>query len=40
MQKEQCICDSCNTQLRKQVLGMNILYFCRNCGRMTSAEYV
>ena len=30
-------CSACETRLKRQVVGSNILYYCRKCGRMISA---
>lgn len=29
-------CNVCKTTLRRQVLGSNIFYYCRNCGSVSS----
>ncbi|WP_048124693.1 hypothetical protein [Methanosarcina lacustris] len=29
-------CSECKSQLKRQVLNSNVLYYCRNCGRMSS----
>jgi len=29
-------CSICQTRLKRQVLGSNILYYCRNCGCVSS----
>jgi hypothetical protein len=30
-------CSTCETRLKRQVVGSNVLYYCRKCGRMSSA---
>ncbi|HII01416.1 TPA: hypothetical protein HA351_07145 [Methanosarcinaceae archaeon] len=30
-------CSTCDTRLKRQVVGSNVLYYCRKCGRMSSA---
>ncbi|MHC1756895.1 MAG: hypothetical protein AB9861_15965 [Methanosarcina sp.] len=29
-------CSACETRLKRQVMGSNIFYYCRNCGRVSS----
>lgn len=29
-------CTVCRTRMKRQVLGSNIFYYCRNCGRLNS----
>jgi len=29
-------CNECKTILKRQVIGSNIFYYCRNCGSMVS----
>jgi hypothetical protein len=29
-------CTVCQTRLKRQVLGSNIFYYCRNCGYLSS----
>lgn len=29
-------CTKCQTRLKRQVLGSNIFYYCRNCGYLSS----
>lgn len=31
-------CSACETRLKRQVMGSNIFYYCRKCGRMISAS--
>ncbi|MDW7731301.1 MAG: hypothetical protein SCH66_02600 [Methanolobus sp.] len=31
-------CEHCNTELKRQLLGSNVFYYCRCCGRITSAK--
>jgi len=33
-------CSVCKTKLKRQVLGSNIFYYCRNCGSLISEIYV
>ena len=30
-------CSICDTRLKRQVVGSNVLYYCRKCGRISSA---
>lgn len=30
------ICTECQTRLKRQILGSNIFYYCRNCGYLSS----
>lgn len=29
-------CIECKSRLKRQVIGSNVFYYCRNCGRMSS----
>jgi len=29
-------CSVCETRLKRQVIGSNVFYYCRNCGRVSS----
>jgi hypothetical protein len=29
-------CSACETRLKRQVMGSNIFYYCRSCGRVSS----
>lgn len=29
-------CSACETRLKRQVIGSNVFYYCRNCGRVSS----
>ncbi|WP_154810237.1 hypothetical protein [Methanolobus vulcani] len=31
-------CKKCKNMLKKQKLGVNVVYYCSNCGCMTSAD--
>ncbi|WP_406657058.1 hypothetical protein V7O62_00510 [Methanolobus sp. ZRKC2] len=31
-------CEHCNTELKRQLLGSNVFYYCKCCGRITSAK--
>ena len=33
-------CSACQTKLKRQVLGSNVIYYCRNCGRLSSEAYL
>ncbi|AYK14442.1 hypothetical protein AOB57_003865 [Methanosarcina flavescens] len=33
-------CSVCQTKLKRQVLGSNIFYYCRNCGCVSSEAYL
>ena len=33
-------CSACQTKLKRQVLGSNIFYYCRNCGCVSSEAYL
>lgn len=33
-------CNMCNTRLKRQVLGSNIFYYCRNCGCLSSEAHL
>ncbi|MBP1908928.1 zinc finger domain-containing protein [Methanolobus bombayensis] len=33
-------CIRCRNILKKQKLGMNVVYYCPRCGRITSADLV
>jgi hypothetical protein len=33
-------CSECQTKLKRQVLGSNIFYYCRNCGCVSSEAYL
>lgn len=33
-------CSVCQTMLKRQVLGPNVIYYCRNCGSMISEAYL
>lgn len=32
----QKFCGACETRLKRQVMGSNVFYYCRNCGRVSS----
>lgn len=32
----QKLCSVCETRLKRQVIGSNVFYYCRNCGRASS----
>lgn len=34
------ICNNCNSTLKKQTLGLNVLYYCPHCGIMTTANTI
>ncbi|WP_048205231.1 hypothetical protein [Methanococcoides methylutens] len=41
MTKEQKLfCQNCNTELEKQVIGLNTFYCCRECMSMTSVREI
>lgn len=29
-------CSECETRLKRQVIGSNVFYYCRSCGRVSS----
>ncbi|WP_082089230.1 hypothetical protein [Methanosarcina horonobensis] len=29
-------CSACDTRLKRQVMGSNVFYYCRSCGRVSS----
>lgn len=29
-------CSECESKLKRQVIGSNVFYYCRNCGRVSS----
>lgn len=29
-------CSECGTRLKRQVMGSNVFYYCRSCGRLSS----
>ncbi|MBN2110901.1 MAG: hypothetical protein JW705_07450 [Methanosarcinaceae archaeon] len=31
-------CEHCNKELKRQLLGSNVFYYCKCCGRITSAK--
>lgn len=33
-------CSVCQTTLKRQVMGSNVFYYCRNCGSMISEAYL
>jgi len=33
------LCSVCQTSLKRQVLGSNVFYYCRNCGCVSSEAY-
>ncbi|RPJ72803.1 MAG: hypothetical protein EHM20_13280 [Alphaproteobacteria bacterium] len=33
-------CSVCQTKLKRQVLGSNVFYYCRNCGCVSSEAYL
>jgi len=33
-------CSVCQTTLKRQVLGSNVFYYCRNCGSVSSEVYL
>lgn len=33
-------CSRCKNTLKKQNLGMNIVYYCPRCGSLTSADLI
>ncbi|WP_292390914.1 hypothetical protein [Methanosarcina sp. UBA5] len=33
-------CSVCQTTLKRQVLGSNVFYYCRNCGSVSSEAYL
>jgi len=33
-------CSICQTKLKRQVLGSNVFYYCRNCGCVSSEAYL
>ncbi|AKB50073.1 hypothetical protein MSBRW_0820 [Methanosarcina barkeri str. Wiesmoor] len=33
-------CSVCQTTLKRQVMGSNVFYYCRNCGSMISETYL
>lgn len=32
------MCINCKAKLKKQTLGLNVLYYCPHCGIMTTAN--
>ncbi len=34
------ICNYCNVTLKKQTLGLNVLYYCPQCGVMITANII
>lgn len=32
----QKFCSICETRLKRQVMGSNVFYYCRDCGRVSS----
>lgn len=32
-------CSACETGLKRQVIGSNVFYYCRNCGRVSSEVF-
>jgi len=33
-------CTACKTILKRQILGSNVFYYCRNCGCVSSEAYL
>lgn len=33
-------CSVCQTKLKRQVIGSNVFYYCRNCGCVSSEAYL
>ncbi|HEY3362576.1 MAG TPA: hypothetical protein VGK06_12380 [Methanosarcina sp.] len=33
-------CSVCQTKLKRQVLGSNVFYYCKNCGCVSSEAYL
>ncbi len=37
-QEKDLCCEYCHTELKRQLIGSNVFYYCRDCGRITSAK--
>lgn len=35
---EKISCEHCKTDLKRQLIGSNVFYYCEGCGRITSAK--
>jgi uncharacterized Zn finger protein len=31
-------CEKCHNELKRQLIGSNVFYYCRECGRISSAK--
>ncbi|MEZ5333935.1 MAG: hypothetical protein R2741_01165 [Methanolobus sp.] len=38
MKEEKICCEHCETDLKRQLIGSNVFYYCKGCGRITSAK--
>jgi uncharacterized Zn finger protein len=36
--EEKLYCDFCSLELKRQLIGSNVFYYCKECGRITSAK--
>ncbi|WP_319507987.1 hypothetical protein [uncultured Methanolobus sp.] len=36
--EENLCCKHCSTELKRQLIGSNVFYYCKDCGRITSAK--
>ncbi|WP_342305386.1 hypothetical protein [Methanolobus sp. ZRKC5] len=36
--KENLCCEHCHIELKRQLIGSNVFYYCSECGRITSAK--
>ncbi|SFM22662.1 hypothetical protein SAMN04488696_0448 [Methanolobus profundi] len=36
--EESICCEYCRTDLKRQLIGSNVFYYCKSCGRITSAK--
>ncbi|WP_340818589.1 hypothetical protein [Methanolobus sp. WCC4] len=36
--QENICCEFCETELKRQLIGSNVFYYCKDCGRITSVK--
>lgn len=39
-EKKNKICFRCREMLKRQIMGMNVFYYCRSCGYLVSSDFV
>ncbi|MBP1909021.1 hypothetical protein [Methanolobus bombayensis] len=36
--EDNLCCEFCRAELKRQLIGSNVFYYCKECGRITSAK--